>query len=423
MCGEHLYRQTKGTAMGAAYAPNYAGLFMGLWEEKHLYSLSNPFLKYITWYGRYIDDLFFIFTGNEDQLKQFHNYLNDTNKNIKLSLEYSQDCLNFLDLQISLDKNKKLHTSIYRKPTDRNTILRADSYHPKTTISNIPYGQFQRLRRICDSTTDFETKATDMHHRFQTRGYDKNNLDQTLARAKTLKRKDLLTKRKRPQNQQPFKTFFSMRYGHLSYHIKKIILKNWNILTSDPSLQTTFNEPPRCIYRRAPTIKDHLVISSLPSQKPQTWLSQKKGTFRCGNCSHCDTVVCTDSFVDVFTQKTYTSKQFANCNSTYVVYRLECECGCFYVGRTKRKFRERLAEHKYAIRTHNLNYPMAKHFKQAGHSSPNSLRAMVIEVVPQNPMGGDRLQQLLRRETFWIDRLNAMTHPGLNEEIEFSPFL
>lgn len=33
-----LYRQTKGTAMGAAYAPNYAGLHLGLWEES---SMSN----------------------------------------------------------------------------------------------------------------------------------------------------------------------------------------------------------------------------------------------------------------------------------------------------------------------------------------------------------------------------------------------
>lgn len=116
-------------------------------------------------------------------------------------------------------------------------------------------------------------------------------------------------------------------------------------------------------------------------------------------------------------------KVLPNCNTTHVVYRLERECHCFYIGRTKRKFKERLAEHKYAIRTQNLNYPMAKHYKKAGHSSLNSLRALVIEVVPHNLKRGDRLQQLLRRETFWIDNLNAMTHPGLNEEIDFCPFL
>lgn len=178
-----------------------------------------------------------------------------------------------------------------------------------------------------------------------------------------------------------------------------------------------------CIYRRAPTLKDHLVRSSLPSFKPKTCLSQKNGTFKCGNCVHCTSVVRTDSFIDVFDKKVYACKGFANCNTTFVVYRLECECGRFYIGRTKRKFKERLAEHKYAIRTQNLLYPMAKHYKQAGHSSPNSLKAMVIEVVPQSNMGGDRLNKLLRRETYWIDKLKAMTPPGLNEEIDFSPFL
>ncbi|KAK7880954.1 hypothetical protein WMY93_032408 [Mugilogobius chulae] len=32
--GDRLYKQIKGTAMGASYAPNYAGLYLGLWEER-----------------------------------------------------------------------------------------------------------------------------------------------------------------------------------------------------------------------------------------------------------------------------------------------------------------------------------------------------------------------------------------------------
>lgn len=64
-----------------------------------------------------------------------------------------------------------------------------------------------------------------------------------------------------------------------------------------------------------------------------------------------------------------------------VVYWLACECGCFYIGWTKCKFHGRLAEHKYAIRTENMSYPMAKHYKEPGHSSPNSLKAMFIDTV------------------------------------------
>lgn len=31
---DKLFQQIKGTAMGASYAPNYAGLYLGLWEER-----------------------------------------------------------------------------------------------------------------------------------------------------------------------------------------------------------------------------------------------------------------------------------------------------------------------------------------------------------------------------------------------------
>ena len=134
-------------------------------------------------------------------------------------------------------------------------------------------------------------------------------------------------------------------------------------------------------------------------------------------------MVKTNVFTDVFSQKVYDIRAFANCSTSYVVYRLECPCGCFYVGRTKRRFKDRLAEHKYAIRTGNPNYAMATQYKTAGHTSPNSLKALVIEVIPKATRGGDRLKKLLQRETFWIVSLKSTVFPGLNDEIDYSPFL
>ena len=90
--------------MGAAYAPSYAGLFLGLWEQQHIYSQTNPYVDKIKWYGRFIDDLFFIFTGSEQELLEFHKYINSTNDNLKLTLEYSESEIHFLDLKISKDQ-------------------------------------------------------------------------------------------------------------------------------------------------------------------------------------------------------------------------------------------------------------------------------------------------------------------------------
>lgn len=61
----------------------------------------------------------------------------------------------------------------------------------------------------------------------------------------------------------------------------------------------------------------------------------------------------------------------------------------------ERKLKEWVSEHAYAIGTSNDKYPMAEHYRQVGHGSPNSLEAMAIEVVPSSR---DRLKRLLRCE-------------------------
>lgn len=217
--------------------------------------------------------------------------------------------------------------------------------------------------------------------------------------------------------------FFTTQYSSLSYKIKRIINKNWGILDGDPSLRQVFSERPLFSFRRAPTLKDRLMKSYFPASKPPPYFPKPKGTYRCGSCNHCENISRQSAFLDVFSEKVYYCKHFANCNTTHVVYRLECGCGCFYIGRTKRRLRDRLAEHKYAIRTQNPSYPMAVHFREAGHTDLSSVKIMAIEVINKNIRGGDRLKRLLQRETWWIVKLNATTFPGLNDDVDFSPFL
>lgn len=360
--------------------------------------------------------------GDAEQLQSFHNYLNQTNPNIRLSMEFSDKEIHFLDLKITLDTLGFLHTSLYRKSTDRNTLLHAESFHPKNLIDNIPFGQYQRLRRICDSETDFDHQAQEMHERFTQRGYRAKTLQTALSRAKSLDRKSLLTK-KQHLSSSSNKIFCSLEYSNQAYKIKNAIVKNWNILSCDSSLGPLFSEPPTFAYRRAPSLKDKLVKNYLPADKIKTFLNKPIGTFRCGSCNHCPHINRTVTFTNAKQDKTFKCRSFANCNTMFVVYRLDCSCGCFYIGRTKRKLKERVAEHKYAIRTQNLDYPMAKHFKNVGHKNINELKVMVLEVIDNNPRGGDRLKRLLQRETFWIHTLEATVFPGLNEEIDFSPFL
>lgn len=58
--------------------------------------------------------------------------------------------IDFLDLTIMKTSDGHLHTTLFHKPTDRNTLLRAHSFHPPALKQNIPFAQFQRLKRIFD---------------------------------------------------------------------------------------------------------------------------------------------------------------------------------------------------------------------------------------------------------------------------------
>jgi predicted GIY-YIG superfamily endonuclease len=134
----------------------------------------------------------------------------------------------------------------------------------------------------------------------------------------------------------------------------------------------------------APTLKDKLVHSDLTPVTKPSWLPKPRGNFPCGNHIHCHHIVKTNTFRDTCGPGTHKVQSFVNCNTTYVVYRLVCPRGGFYIGRTKRRLKDRVSEHAYAIRAANDKYPMAKHYRQVGHGSPNSLKATAIEVVPSS---------------------------------------
>ena len=161
MFDNKYYLQSQGTSMGSLFAPNYAKLFMGLWEDRHIFN-NNPFANNILFFRGHIDDIFMGFTGSEDELRAFSDYINSTHPSLHFTMEYSCEKIHFLDLLITVNENRKLDTSIYRKETDRHAILHSTSFHPHHMISNIPYDQFVRLRRIRSKEEDYQTKAKEM---------------------------------------------------------------------------------------------------------------------------------------------------------------------------------------------------------------------------------------------------------------------
>lgn len=223
-------------------------------------------------------------------------------------------------MTISKGECGKLHTTVYRKTTDKNTVLKADSFHPKWLKDNIPFGQFQRLRRICDTDSEFEKQAKIMSNRFAQRGYEAKIVQSAYKKAQSTPRSELLMTNKQ-KSSKPEQIYFVTQYSSCPNAVKKIMHSNWNLIKSDPLLREVFPVPPQISFSRAPTLRDRLVPSHLSAPDKKTWLHRPvKGTFKCGWCKHCANVKECKQFSDFKTNKVYDIKSFINCNTMFVVY-------------------------------------------------------------------------------------------------------
>ena len=125
---------------------------------------------------RYIDDIFFIWTHSEEQLKEFMRELNSFDSNIKFTYEYSNKRVSFLDLQVNIVENK-LIASLFVKPTDRDQYLHYSSGHPEHTKRSIIHSQTLRLKRLCSLEKDFKEKLSEMKSWFLKRGCPEQIID------------------------------------------------------------------------------------------------------------------------------------------------------------------------------------------------------------------------------------------------------
>ena len=85
----------------------------------------------------FIDDIFFIWTGNKEQLIEKLDELNTKHDSIKFGYKISETSISFLDTGVYI-KNNILYTKIHRKQTDRQSFLHINLEYPKSLKDSIP---------------------------------------------------------------------------------------------------------------------------------------------------------------------------------------------------------------------------------------------------------------------------------------------
>lgn len=262
-----------------------------------------------------------------------------------------------------------------------------------------------------------------MKGRFQQRGYPLCWINEAYERALNKSRSSLL--KKSAKKEKHFSVTCITQYSTHSYAVKSVFLKHWHILKSDPELASIFKHPPLFVNKRGRNLRDQLVRANTrrPARASQTLLRPlPNGNYRCGSCAQCNNTTKTDHFLHPRTGQKFKIKNVITCASTHVIYMLRCPCGLAYVGKTTRKLKLRISEHKSSIRRNDRDYPVAVHFNDQKHDI-SSLRFTGIELVPLPPRGGDHDKLLKQRECFWIHTLQTLTPKGLNDELNLNVFL
>jgi hypothetical protein len=118
---EQIYKPDKGVAMGSPISGIIAEMFLQQLENSHIKFLLDS--KHITFYSRYVDDIFIIYGTTYTNPDTILQYANSIHNSLQLTptLEANNQ-ISYLDLLI-IRKDSQIEIDLYRKPTMTNTTI------------------------------------------------------------------------------------------------------------------------------------------------------------------------------------------------------------------------------------------------------------------------------------------------------------
>ena len=422
--GTNIFQQTKGTAMGAAFSPTIANIFMSITLRHFLRTQQQqPLLL-----KRYIDDIILIWNDNEERLKHFLTTLNTFHPSLRFTYTYSANSTDFLDLTIYKGPDfiytNILDTKTFQKLQNLYQYLHFTSSHNKLVHKAIITGECIRYVRTNTTPQNYHSMVTLLKTRLVKRGYTRKCLDNATRTIHYTDRKRhlQLAKPGRPQPRAPlFKCLPPPQYKSL----KNIILQHYATLR----LQT-----PRFIALKAQTLRQELVkakfkptdeqlIDIVLSTPPPSQQHREAGLLprlkytdvqtkpcrhpRCVTCTHLN---CNRAFTGTNSRKTYYTRHNFTCTSRNVIYLITCsKCKKQYVGLTTLQLNVRINHHRSNIRNKVKTY-ISNHFNFEDHTLADLKVQMIDKVTTEeNP-----LQTLQHMEQYWIQTLQTLEPLGLN---------
>jgi hypothetical protein len=142
---DQYYYQKSGTAMGSPISAIVAELFLQMLEMKCIDSMSC-----ILFWRRYVDDCFAI--ARARKIQEILTKINNFHPDIEFTLEVEEDGkISFLDIMLYEKEDRSIGHYVYRKPTQTNTYLNYNSFHPNAHKISVIDTLLSRAIKLCDN--------------------------------------------------------------------------------------------------------------------------------------------------------------------------------------------------------------------------------------------------------------------------------
>ena len=433
---EFFFQQIQGTAMGAAFSPTIANIFLSVTLREFLQTQPHkPLLL-----KRYIDNIFIIWP-HEHTLGHFLTALNSFHPNLRFTHTSSKLSVDFLDLTIhkgpEFGNSHRLDLKTFQKLQNLYQYLEYSSFHPKNIHQSIVLGECIRYVRTNTRSETYSAITRSFQKRLQERGYPNKFTGKLISRVKFSERQAYLKKANtKNQRRTPISPLFKCQPPPQFDRLKTIILQQYsNIshLVGRPRFATLAYPTLGKMLIRAevkPTVEQsfdiliqlgtslsnttHTESGALPRVRNRPPLVRPCNNPKCNTCTHLN---CSTFFTSSITKQRYSIRHPATCTSSNVIYLITCtKCKKQYVGLTTKQLNVRINHHRSNIFRNKTIY-ICVHFTFPDHNITN-LSVQVIDRIYS-----DSLQELQRLERYWISTLKTVQPKGLNNSLGVSNFI
>ena len=400
------YKQKGGVGTGVKLAPPYACLGIGDFE-KNAFSSNKEILDAVMLWKRFIDDVFALFKGTEDEAKEFLDWLNSLMPGVvKFTSSFSMKKVEFLDLTITIE-NGRLETDLFVKPSNAQLYLDYKSDHPDHCKKSIIYSQALRAVERCSKPDNLSIHLEDLKGKLLARNYPENLIDSQVERALAKDRKDLIfqNRNRRKKEKDKVRLIFTQNSSNPPIHkwirdARKSLIREEKSIEIGKMVQITTRQPKN--IKKIVTQNNN---RGRGGQGPPS--AVEPGCFKCNKCRvACPIVREGPTFKSTNTDRVYNIQQRLTCTSQYIVYLATCKkCKGQYVGKSTQQFRRRHSGHKQEVK--NKIGGLGHHY---GGARGCGYEAVEIQIIDQVEFGDEK--KLAECELYWQSQLRCFVENG-----------